>query len=56
MYILWPQVVYLIRDNLICHPDQIRKGVCFHLSHNMPAMKLDGVFGNAQFKSNLFVQ
>ena len=44
------------RSQFVCHPDQRREGVCFHLSHNMPTMKLDGVFGNAQLKSNLLVQ
>src|ERR1700728_4044891 len=36
--------------------NQHRKRVCLHLSHYVPAMDLDGVFGDSQLEGCLFVQ
>jgi hypothetical protein len=41
---------------LACKPYQRRKRVGLHLSHNVPAMDLDGVFGDPQLEGCLLVQ
>ena len=38
------------------HPDQIRQRIGMHFSHDVPAMKLDCIFGNSQLGGNLLIQ
>src|SRR5258705_13355230 len=41
---------------LACKLDQCRKRIGLHLSHNVPTMDLDGVFGDPQLEGCLLVQ